>query len=60
MHLFWKQDFPVEINEKFCLKKDKFSVISDHVFHYVQAAINKVVLKWIEICTKKKNSGLHE
>lgn len=59
MHLFWKQDFPIEINKKFCLKKDKSSVFSDHVFHDVQAAIN-IVLKWVEICTEKKTSGLHK
>lgn len=52
MHLLWKQDFPVEINEKFCLKKDKFYLCSGHVFHDVWAMISKVLLNGMGTCTR--------
>lgn len=47
MHFLWK-DFPIETNEKFCIKKDRFYTCFDHLFHDVWATISKVICKRME------------
>jgi len=52
----WKSGFPTDINEKFCLKKDKISIWSDHILYNVRATTSKAVLKWMETCARSQFS----